>query len=429
MPPLRIHGKVNDTGQIECLSSRTRPYKPDVQFRQLVVLGIFLIFPATLGRAQTEWQDPDESLMQEVMPTAGYFSEKQGSPPVYKGYSGNEANESELVGYVFTTPDLPPEEIGYSGPIDSLIGLNLAGEITGVKILYYEESYKYGRGDFIEESGYPAQFIGKSVDDGFRVNGDVDGMSRATISSWAVARGIRNAARRVAIAYLPGSSFAVEANAELEILGTLSSQNWDDYRMNGFVREFSVPVDGASALNFAIAYMGHYRLGELLIGASAYSNSDRAASDLVEDGHMLLLALSGSTARLQQRRLGAIQGNTLYPNTGDRIVFAGTGSEGKIAGQASMALAFYIDPAIDLREPFSVVYDTGETAGAFDDYSGVEYEVPAEVLALLTGALPENPGRAGNPALTGLAGLFVLVLLILNLPRIRAAWKKGKSLS
>ena len=113
--------------------------------------------------AQNESQNLEDSWLQEVMPLANSFSEKQGDPPVYLAFQS--ADENELIGYIFTTPDIPPEEDGFSGPIDALIGMNLDGEITGVKVLFYRESYKHVRGDFIVDSGFPEQFTGKAIAD------------------------------------------------------------------------------------------------------------------------------------------------------------------------------------------------------------------------------------------------------------------------
>src|SRR6056300_707930 len=124
-----------------------------------------------------------------VLPQAQRFSPKQGNPPVYIGYE-SEAQDAEIVGYAFETTDFEPQEVGYSAPIEVLVGVDLAGELTGIEILFYRESYKSIRGDFLNTERFPNQFDGKSVADGFRVGRDIDGVSRATISSWAVSRGI-----------------------------------------------------------------------------------------------------------------------------------------------------------------------------------------------------------------------------------------------
>lgn len=127
--------------------------------------------------------------LQFVMPAADSFSEKTGTPPVIRAYRTAANGEAELIGYLFQTPDLPPEEIGYSAPLEVLAGIDLQGTLTGIKVLSYRESYKSIRGDFINTERFPEQFEDKNVIEEFRVGRDIDGISRATISSWAVARG------------------------------------------------------------------------------------------------------------------------------------------------------------------------------------------------------------------------------------------------
>ncbi len=343
-----------------------------------------LVLPA-LSSAQDEWQNLESSWFREIFPEATRFSEKLGQPPVVSAFHVADAGEEVLLGYLFTTPDLPPEEIGFSGPIHVLVGIDLEGRVVGTKVLFYLESYKNFRGDFIGDSGFTDQFINKSIADDFRVGQDIDGMARATISSWALARGVRNAARRVAEAYLPNTSYAAEASVANNALQTLESQSWEQYQESGFVKELSVPIANEDNLNLAIAYMGHHRLGELLVGANAYSNADRTASGMIEDGHMLLIALSGNVERLQQGRLGVKQNDVLFPNSRERVVFAGVADAGKITGQARHAIAMYIDAEVDITDTFSVMYDMSESSGAFTDYVSVEYSLPAEVLALVTG--------------------------------------------
>jgi NosR/NirI family transcriptional regulator, nitrous oxide reductase regulator len=377
---------------------------------------------SSISYGQSEWENLDPSWLQEVMPSATTFLDKQGNPPLVLAYNSYSTNaEPELVGYVFTTPDLPPEELGFSGPIDMLVGMNLQGEITGVKVLHYLESYKHVRGDFIGDANFVDQFVGKSLEDDFRVNRDIDGMARATITSWAMSRGLRNAARRVAEAYLPGSSYTVEATEESAALQTLQSQSWEDYIANGFVREFSAAIDGESDLQFAVAYMGHYRLGELLIGDADYSNADRAASAMIEDGHMLLVALDGNTPRLQQLRLGAMQNGILYPNQEDRVVFAGTARNGKITGQAQLAVALFLDAEVDITQPFTVLYDTGDRRGEYSETIGVEYAVSADILSLVMGQPLEEESNVTQNMYFFAVLLLALILLALNWPRIKAA--------
>lgn len=382
------------------------------------------LFLTSITASQEQWQNLEADWLNEVFPRAISFSQKQGVPPVYLAFGAN--GEQDLLGYVFTTPDLPPEELGFSGPIDVLLGMDTQGVITGLKVLHYDESYKHVRGEFIQDEGFDTQFTNKPIADEFRLGIDIDGMSRATITSWAIARGIRNASRRVAMTYLPELNFVVEANTEIQALEDLQSQNWDDYLNSGFVREFSAPIEGESSLDFSIAYMGHYRLGELLVGANDYSNSDRTASEMIEDGHMLLIGLNGNTPRLQQLRLGAMQNGILYPNRGDRVVFAGSAEQGKIAERAQFAIAMYMHPDVDISQPFSIIYDTGEVRGEFTEYVGVEYQLPQEVIALVLGIQQIDDYSVIQILVYGVIGVLIFVLLVLNIPRIKQGLTRGK---
>jgi NosR/NirI family nitrous oxide reductase transcriptional regulator len=147
--------------------------------------------------------DVDLHLLREIMPRADSFSEKQGQPPVYRAYGASvNGAEQTLVGYVFLTADLPPEEVGYSGTIKVLVGMDMEAKLTGIKVLYYAETLRRLWGDFLANPGYQEQFAGKPITDAFRVDQDIDGIVRATVTFRAMSRGIRNAARRVASAYL-----------------------------------------------------------------------------------------------------------------------------------------------------------------------------------------------------------------------------------
>ena len=390
---------------------------------------LLLMLDGAPSDAQNEWENPEAGWLREVLPSADSFSVKQGDPPVFFAYRTDSANNnSQLIGYVFTTPDLPPEEVGFSGPIDMLAGMNLHGQITGVRVLHYLESYKYVRGDFINDSNFTSQFIGKSLEDEFRVSRDIDGMSRATITSWAMSRGLHNAAKRIALAYLPGTAYALEATNESTALQSLRAQSWEDYSSNGFVKELAVPIAGEKDLRFDIAYMGHYRLGELLIGDKDYSNADRTASGLIEDGHMLLIGLHGNTPRLQQLRFGAMQNGILYPNQEDRVVFAGMAKDGKIAGQVQFAVALFIDAAIDISQAFTVLYDTGERRGEFANFVGVEYELAPDILTLIGNQSLQKNSDMNRNVVFAVLFLLALILLILNWPRIRATRNKKKKL-
>lgn len=143
------------------------------------------------------------SLLKAVVPGADFFAEKEGvdgKVPVYRAYRTDPASgEQTLIGYAVVTSDVLPEPSGYSGPIDTLIGMDLEGTIVGLKVIYYKESLRYTIGDFFEWPGYEDQFVGKVPSDKFRVHrdGDISGIARATISAKAMTAGVRQTVRAV----------------------------------------------------------------------------------------------------------------------------------------------------------------------------------------------------------------------------------------
>jgi electron transport complex protein RnfG len=93
------------------------------------------------------------------------------------------------------TTEVVPLERGYGGPIAILVGIDAKGVISGIVIGEHHEPY----GDFsIDTPEFAAQFRGKDVRDPFRLGGDIDAVSRATITMSSAVRAIRNSARRVA---------------------------------------------------------------------------------------------------------------------------------------------------------------------------------------------------------------------------------------
>jgi len=329
----------------------------------------------------------DEAMLHEVFRGADSFSAKEGSPPIYKAYSDNPENiEPEVIGYLFETPDWPPEEIGYSGPIDVLVGMDLKGTIADIKVLYYRESYKSIRGDFINSEYFPDQFKVKNIVDGFRVGRDIDGISRATISSWAVARGVRNAARRVAQTYLSDSDFVSLTSSDALGLRVLEAKSWEEMIESGLVVEMNIEQPDLTVLKLALAFIGHEGLGELLVGSNDYSRAEREASNRVQNGNMVLVGIDGDSSRpFRQERLAVQQGDETYPIERRRFVYVGSADQGKIADKVRFAGAMLLDPAIDLNEPFTVLYNTGGTIGEFGTIASTQYQVPPIPLALALG--------------------------------------------
>jgi len=95
--------------------------------------------------------------------------------------------------------ELMPLARGYDGPIVMLVGLDTKGILAGVIVTDHHEPY----GSFsVEPPEFAAQFKGKDIRDAFKVGGDIDAVSRATISVTSATRAIKNSSRRIARQYL-----------------------------------------------------------------------------------------------------------------------------------------------------------------------------------------------------------------------------------
>jgi transcriptional regulator of nitric oxide reductase len=129
--------------------------------------------------------------LKQLFPAASTFSPKQSSPPHFKAFG----SDSALLGLAFWTTELEPLERGYDGPIKILVGLNPKGTLSGVIVADHHEPYGYFSVDLPE---FAAQFTGKDIRDAFRVGGDIDAISRASITVGSATRAVRNSARRIA---------------------------------------------------------------------------------------------------------------------------------------------------------------------------------------------------------------------------------------
>jgi len=145
--------------------------------------------------------DPSAEL-KRLFPAARAFSPLAGDPLHFNAYAADpKANPAEKpIGIAFWTTDLVPQEHGYHGPIHILVGMDMTGVLSGVIVTYDSEPYGYFS---VEPPKFAAQFKGKKIGDPFRVGGDVDAVSRASISIASATRAIRDASRMVATRLLP----------------------------------------------------------------------------------------------------------------------------------------------------------------------------------------------------------------------------------
>jgi NosR/NirI family transcriptional regulator, nitrous oxide reductase regulator len=176
---------------------------------RLALFGIGLLLLMIGGANGQNVNDADlVKQLQRLFPTAATFSQKSGSPAVYKALGTAPSGKTgELLGFAYWTTEVEPLERGFDGPIKMLVGMDMAGLLTGIIVTDNREPYGYFSVDLPE---FAAQFKNKNIRDGFKVGVDVDAISRATISVTSASRAIRNSSRKVARAYLmpPGPTAA-----------------------------------------------------------------------------------------------------------------------------------------------------------------------------------------------------------------------------
>jgi hypothetical protein len=138
----------------------------------------------------------DETLLlPAVFPEAYGYTEKSGSPPHYGAFTPDHRGEPSILGAVFRSTEVADVPGGYAGPVPLLVGLTADGTITGLRLLEHNETPVYVTG--VESPEFLRQFVGRKVTDPLRLEEDIDGVTRATVTATAVTEGVRLSARAV----------------------------------------------------------------------------------------------------------------------------------------------------------------------------------------------------------------------------------------
>ena len=168
------------------------------QLQRVAAIVLSLCCAAAAVAADRIFTTPNPAAeLKRLFPNAAAFSALTGEPLHFTAYSADPKTNPSAPpqGVAFWTTDLVPQEHGYHGPIHILVGMDMTGVLTGVVVTYNSEPYGYFS---VEPPKFAMQFKGKKISDPFRVGGDVDAVSRASISIASATRAIRNSARRVA---------------------------------------------------------------------------------------------------------------------------------------------------------------------------------------------------------------------------------------
>jgi hypothetical protein len=168
-----------------------------------LILGILFISGITLAsqsmqRVERLYTNPNtDGYVKALFPQAVTYLPESSPIPHFNAYASDpKANpKAAPIGFMWWTTDLDPWEVGYHGPIRMFVGMDLTGTLTGVIVDWDTEPY----GSFsVEPPKFGGQFKGKKITDPFRVGGDVDAVSRASISINSATRAVRDTSRLVA---------------------------------------------------------------------------------------------------------------------------------------------------------------------------------------------------------------------------------------
>jgi transcriptional regulator of nitric oxide reductase len=170
--------------------------------KRLALLVVALLVAGFANAGDRIFTNPKpEGHFKQLFPNAVAFSSFGGTPLHWTAYAADPAKTPNppVLGYIFWTTDMVPQEHGYHGAIHILVGLNVNGTINNVVVDYDSEPYGYFS---VEPPEFAAQFKGKSIFDKFQVGADVDAVSRASLSVASATRAIRDSSRIVARALL-----------------------------------------------------------------------------------------------------------------------------------------------------------------------------------------------------------------------------------
>jgi len=115
------------------------------------------------------------------------------SEPEYKFFVGK--HKGQVNGYALIVNELGKHEL-----ITFIVGIDSKDKVGQVAIMEYRES----RGGEVREKRFLRQFKGKSLKDPIRVDEDITNYTGATLSSHAIARGVRKALELTSLFFLAG---------------------------------------------------------------------------------------------------------------------------------------------------------------------------------------------------------------------------------
>lgn len=173
-------------------------WRSSIQSFILVSTAISII--CLSGAAAAQPVDEAYPQVREFFAEGNRFGDFTGTPPAAEVY-----RDDNLLGYVFITDDVVRIP-AYSGkPVNLLVGVDVAGVITGATVLEHHEPILLVGIPEHKLFDFAAQYVGKHVEERIRVGAgkqdgyvNVDAISGATVTVMVVDQSIMRSARKIA---------------------------------------------------------------------------------------------------------------------------------------------------------------------------------------------------------------------------------------
>ncbi|MBI1865566.1 MAG: hypothetical protein HYR98_07580 [Nitrospirae bacterium] len=227
----------------------------------------------------------------EALPGADRFVKKQG---YWEGYKGNK-----MVGVVLLSKDWTPNLVGYAGKhLETLIGMDTAGNLTGVKVVFHAEPIVMIG---LKEDNYKTfirQYVGKSIKEKLAVGSGIsmDAITGATVTAVVQNSIVLGSARRAALK--SGMLQARKTEAPRQVSQAFTAQSWKELLDKGAVQRITIKPETVGLKAEAQPYLDLYfaladppAVGRNLLGANAYEQAKAALGK--RGGSILVVVSSG----------------------------------------------------------------------------------------------------------------------------------------
>ncbi len=241
---------------------------------------------------------------QDVFPKADHFSVRKGRPAYVEAYH-DEHGQQKLLGYAFLSTDIV-DIPAYSGkPVVTLIGMDVAGKIVGLKVLKHSEPILLVGIPESELTKFIYQYVGKRAWDKVEIGKaraeggyiGIDAISGATVTviseNQVVMRCAYEIAKQVGI-------IKAVPRPQAKFISTSEQHTWDELLAEGSVQHLKVlPADvgldntGQPYIDLYFGYLNAPGIGRSILGERNYEG---LMAELKPNEHAIFIVANGAAS-------------------------------------------------------------------------------------------------------------------------------------